>query len=41
MVHHLTVHDLPTSNGVAEHANQIHMEGAQAMMEAAGLPKSL
>ena len=40
-VRHLTVHDSPSSNGAAERANQTHMEGAQAMMDAAGLPKNL
>jgi gag-polypeptide of LTR copia-type/GAG-pre-integrase domain len=40
-VHHLTVHDSPASNGTAERANRTHIEGAQAMMEAAGLLKNL
>ena len=31
---HLTVHDSPASNGAAERANQMHIEGARAMMEA-------
>jgi hypothetical protein len=41
MVRHLTVYDSPASNGAVERANRTHMEGARAMMEAAGLPKNL
>ena len=41
MVCHLTVHNSPASNGAAEHANRTHIEGAQAMMEAAKLLKNL
>ena len=41
MVHHLTIHDSPSSNGAVERANRTHMEGACAMMEAAELPKNL
>jgi hypothetical protein len=40
-VRHLTVHDSPASNGAAERANRTHMDGARAMMDAAGLPKNL
>jgi hypothetical protein len=40
-VRHLTIHDSPASNGAAERANRTHVEGARAMMEAAGLPKNL
>jgi hypothetical protein len=41
MVWHLTVHDSPASNGVAEHANHTHLDGARAMLDDLNLPKSL
>ncbi|SJL08306.1 uncharacterized protein ARMOST_11669 [Armillaria ostoyae] len=34
---HLTIHDLPQSNGNAEHGNCSHLEGARAMLIKAGL----
>src|SRR6266550_3277062 len=38
---HLTVHDSPQSNGRAERANRVIVEGARAMLLAAKLPKPL
>lgn len=38
---HLTVHDSPQSNGRAERANRVIVEGARAMLLAAELPESL
>ena len=40
-IRHLTVHDSPASNGVAERANRTHLDGARAMLEGAKLPKYL
>ena len=40
-VRHLTVHDSPASNGVAERANRTHLDGARAMLEGAKLPRNL
>jgi len=37
-VRHLTTHDSPSSNGVAEQANRTHVEGAVAMIIGADLP---
>ena len=38
---HLTVHDSPASNGMAERANRTLMEGAGAMLESSNLPDNL
>ncbi|GBE83911.1 Retrovirus-related Pol polyprotein from transposon TNT 1-94 [Sparassis crispa] len=38
---HLTVHDTPQHNGLAEHINRTLPEHARAMLIASGLPKSL
>ena len=38
MVHHLTVHDSPASNGTVEWENRTHVNDAWAIMIAAGLP---
>ena len=38
---HLTVHDSPASNGIAERANWTHLDGARAMLESSKLLKSL
>ena len=38
---HLTVHDSPASNGIAEHANCTLLDGAQAMLGASRLPNNL
>ena len=40
-VRHLTTHDSPQSNGIAERANRTHMDGARAMLDESGLPKNL
>jgi hypothetical protein len=40
-VRHLTVHDSPQSNGVAERSNRTHLERARAMIIGSGLPKFL
>ena len=40
-VRHLTVHDSPASNGIAECANRTHLDGARAMLDKSQLPKSL
>jgi hypothetical protein len=40
-VRHLTVHDSPASNGVAERANRTLLDGARAMLEASKLPNNL
>ena len=40
-VRHLTVHDSPASNGIAECANRTHLDGARAMLDESQLPKSL
>ena len=40
-VRHLTVHDSPASNGIAERANRTHLDGARAMLDESQLPKSL
>ena len=40
-IQHLTVHNSPASNGVAEHANRTHLDGARTMLEGAKLPKYL
>ncbi len=41
MEHHLTIHDSPQSNGMAEHGNHSHLEDARAMLIKAGLPPYL
>ena len=41
MVRHLTVHDTPEENGIAEWLNRTLLEHAQAMLISANLPKSL
>jgi hypothetical protein len=38
---HLTVHNSPASNGTVEWGNRTHLNGARAMMIAAGLPRFL
>ena len=38
---HLTVHDSPASNGIAERANCTLLDGARAMLEASKLPGNL
>ena len=40
-IQHLTVHDSPASNGVAERANRTHLYGTRAILEGAKLPKYL
>ena len=40
-VRHLTVHDSPQSNGVAERGNRTHLDLARAMLIASNLPESL
>ena len=40
-VRHLTVHNSPASNGIAEHANRTHLDGARAMLYESKLPKNL
>ena len=40
-VRHLTVHDSPASNGVAECANRTLLDGARAMLDASKLPDYL
>ena len=40
-IRHLTVHDSPASNGIAECANRTHLDGARAMLESSKLPKNL
>ena len=40
-VRHLTVHDTPEENGVAEHLNRTLLEHTHAMIIAANLPKNL
>jgi hypothetical protein len=40
-VRHLTVHDSPSSNGIAECANRTLLDGARAMLDDSGLPKNL
>ena len=40
-IQHLTVHDSPASNSIAERANRTHLDGAKAMLESSKLPKSL
>ena len=40
-VRHLTVHDSPASNGVAERANRTLLDRARSMLNASKLPKGL
>ena len=40
-VQHLTVHNSPASNGIAECTNRTHLDGARAMLDEANLPDHL
>jgi hypothetical protein len=40
-IRHLTVHDTPSSNGIAERAQRTHAEQTRAMLIESGLPKFL
>jgi transposase InsO family protein len=40
-VRHLTVHDSPASNGVAERSNRTLVEGTRALLQGSGLPRNL
>ena len=40
-IRHLTVHDSPASNGIAECSNYTHVECARAILAGSGLPRYL